>query len=396
MKTICHYTDFYYPLLGGVQAHVDTIVKNSPDYKCTVLTNKIPGSCDQLVNDKKDTLTYVSPTDRRNYPMQNKIAHKLFFPQRIISDIIRNYNKLKNIQMNEYDLLHVHGPAINMNFISIDERLGKCLFTRMTRFSTFDNQKVLTLHGLFSPYSKNSITKEYEEFLINQIDNIICVDKIIFSYVESYLNRNGCTKNIWHIPNSIDTIKFQETPFPNKAKLQVGYIGRLEGPHGIKLLLEVIKNLPSWAEMHIVVAGSDAAVMQFKAKVSEIIPVENKLNIHIRSNLKYDEVPYFYRMIDVLFNPILFEAITRASLEAMASGRPVIMTNIGDRDPIKDGRTGYLIDNSLKDALDVLTYIFENQDRNKIIGKNARKAVESNFSNEVIMRKINRIYKLLI
>jgi glycosyltransferase involved in cell wall biosynthesis len=396
MKTICHYTDFYYPLLGGVQTHVDTIVQNSLDYKCTILTNKIPGSHDQLINNEKDILTYVSPMDYRNYPMQNRVVHKLFFPQRIISDIIRNYNKLKNIQMNGYDLLHVHGPAINMNFISIDERLGRCLFTRMTRFNTFDNQKVLTLHGLFSPYSKYSITKEYEERLINQFDNIICVDKVIYSYVENYLNRSRHTKNIWHIPNSIDTIKFQETPFPNKDKLQIGYIGRLEEPHGIKLLLEVIKNLPPWAEMHIVVAGSDAAVMQFKVKVSEISPIESKLNIHIRSNLKYDEVPYFYKMIDVLFNPVLFEAITRVSLEAMASGRPVIMTNIGDRDPIKDGRTGYLIDNSLKDALDALTYIFENQNRTKTIGKNARKVVESNFSNEVIVGKINRIYKSLI
>lgn len=385
--TVAHYTDYYYPLLGGVQTHIDTIVNSMLNYNHVIITNEIPGCEIQANILKNSNIIYFPPIDRRYCPKYNLPLHRLLFPWRLIADFRRNRTKAKYLNNGDYDLLHVHGPAINMNYLGVDTRLRSCFLTKQSYFPRINKPKILTLHGLFSPYSSNPVAKEYEEYLINQFDTIICVDKSIHSFIMRYLDVYEKTKNVLFIPNSIDTHKFQLGESSNPAgPLQVGYVGRLESPHGIELLMKLIDKIPDWIDLHIVAAGDECAIDALRSRI-------HSSNIYLNSNVKYSDMPLFYRKVDVLFNPVLFEAITRVSLEAMASGRPVIMADIGDRYPVIQNKTGYLVKNDIEDVFRTLWWIYNNKDKNVSIGKNARELIELEYSNRVIMQKISAAYE---
>jgi glycosyltransferase involved in cell wall biosynthesis len=81
------------------------------------------------------------------------------------------------------------------------------------------------------------------------------------------------------------------------------------------------------------------------------------------------------------------EGVPRSTQEAMALGRPVITTdNIGCRETVIDGETGYLIPVRDVDALVTAMERFTD-DPKKIasMGKASRKLVESRFD----VRKVN-------
>lgn len=75
-------------------------------------------------------------------------------------------------------------------------------------------------------------------------DNIIFVESHIISKVKDYSNKIGQGKNVWFIPNSVDTNLFNFAPLPNEDKLKIGFIGRLTEDHGLDLLIKLIDNLP--------------------------------------------------------------------------------------------------------------------------------------------------------
>jgi glycosyltransferase involved in cell wall biosynthesis len=111
--------------------------------------------------------------------------------------------------------------------------------------------------------------------------------------------------------------------------------------------------------------------------------------------VKHENIPDFLHKIDVLFNPITDEGISIISLEAMACGRPTIMIDRGDRYPIINNKTGFLIDDKLQELLKLLEHLNDNRIIIKKTSKNARKIVENEFSNQAIIPKIKNIYESL-
>ena len=147
------------------------------------------------------------------------------------------------------------------------------------------------------------------------------------------------------------------------------------------MLLTLIDNLPDFCELHI---------------THNPIKTKNNANVHYHGTLKENEVPSFLENIDILFNPVLAEGISRITLEAMSCGRPVIMLDIGDRYPTIHGKTGYLINEEIGELISLLRHIHENRGELMKLGENARRIVENEFSNEVIIPKIKKIYEDLI
>jgi glycosyltransferase involved in cell wall biosynthesis len=78
----------------------------------------------------------------------------------------------------------------------------------------------------------------------------------------------------------------------------------------------------------------------------------------------------------------------------MASGKPVIGTKVGGlKETIVDGETGFLIQprNSKQLSFYILK-ILSDEDLRKNLGKNSRKRIEENYSNNVLMVRILKIY----
>ncbi len=90
---------------------------------------------------------------------------------------------------------------------------------------------------------------------------------------------------------------------------------------------------------------------------------------------KVDNLNEYYNMADIFVFPTKYEAFGLCLLEAMACGLPVITTNIGAGGLITNYKDGVWFDDpcSVKDIVDKIEMLIQDEQLRKSIGKEARK-----------------------
>lgn len=383
---ITQYTDRFYPILGGGETHIDEIVKNIPEYEFDILTDAVPGFPYMEQYLSNTTILRFSPSDSiLNVSGRRKLS-KILFPYRVLATWMRLKRKYAYLKKADFDVLHVHGTGISNTLLRVDGKLNKILLTKSIDFSFIKKTKILTVHTLPSNFTNNPLDRKHELRLIDMFDNIICVDKHLYTQIKEYIKEKNTDKGIYFIHNSVDTNKFCYFPLPEEDKIKVLFIGRLSNERGLSLIGDLIRNLPEFVEFHII--ASEAAMSQDKFR-----SIFDTSKIKISTNVDNNLIPECIRRSDVVLNPVEVEGISRVSLEAMSCGRLPIMIDIGDRYPVVGGKTGYLINNNVDELLSLLEYINDNRNELEQLGRNGRKIVEKEFSNDVIIPKIKKIYE---
>jgi len=161
----------------------------------------------------------------------------------------------------------------------------------------------------------------------------------------------------------------------------------------IKAMKSVIKIVPS-------------AKLLILGKGELYHPLQNlvmKLNLenHIRfytEPIPNDEMLTVYSSCDIFALPSIIEPFGRALLEALACGKPAIVTNIGGpRDIIVDGKTGFLVQpGAIKRLAARLIYVLTHHDLAEELGVNARRRVKEEYNWQIIAEKYEKVYSQLL
>jgi len=385
---IIQWIDKFNPPLGGGPTSVLALINGMQDVKFEVVANAV--YCHPLIEKYSGSAIISSflPYDITGHPKYKGIYKALLLPYKTLSEYIRFKNKKKYLEKADYDILHVNGPEINYGFTTFDRLLHNPFFQKITNFKFVNKPKILTLHGTPSLETNNPADFYNEKRMIEMFDNIICVEGYIYEYVKKYAESKNA-KNVWFIPNFVDANKFKYTLPTYNEKLKVLFIGRLDPTRGLDLLYGLIKNLPEYIELQII--GSGASI-----KINELDSlIDNKTNIKFYPNIQNELIPKYIENADIILNPVKVEGISRSSLESLSCGRPVIMLDKGNRYPTIHGKTGYLIKEDINELLSLLEYINDNRSELEKLGRNARKIVEEQFSTDVIIPKIKKIYENL-
>ncbi len=106
------------------------------------------------------------------------------------------------------------------------------------------------------------------------------------------------------------------------------------------------------------------------------------------------DVPDIMRGLDCFVLPSLAEGISNTILEAMASGLPVIATNVGGSgELVEDGKTGTLVPAGDVEALaDEMVALARQRDKAKAMGRAGRSVVEQKFSMAAMVRQYRELY----
>jgi glycosyltransferase involved in cell wall biosynthesis len=385
MTLIGQYYDGYYKASGGVETYITDITKNL-EYEFEILTDAIQGYPLLEKLSKSVTIKRFKPNNYALMPYKTLQTKKILFPYRVLTDILRMKNKHKYLKEVTYDLVHFHGSGVGGALTRLSYMMNSLkLIENSTDFS-YVEPKLLTVHGLSCLMTDDPLVKEQEMNFIKQFENIICVDERLYTFLKGNL---GDGVRLWRVPNSVDTKRFNFTPLSMGEKLKVGFIGRLEKSRGISLLYDLVNNSPSYVDIHIFGAGNSRDIKKFKSQV-------DITKIHFETNINYEEIHEVYRKFDVLLNPVIAEGISRVTLEAMSSGRPVIMLNKGNRYPVINEKSGYLINYNINELLRLLQYLHENEDEMIKVAKNAREKVERVYDSKVVIPKIGLIYEEII
>ena len=111
-----------------------------------------------------------------------------------------------------------------------------------------------------------------------------------------------------------------------------------------------------------------------------------------------DDVPELLRSMDVFVLPSLAEGICNTVLEAMASGLPVVATNVGGNpELVIDGETGVLVPAADSTALaDGIASVISDQGRMRAWGEQGRQRVQREFSLDAMVGRYGDVYERLL
>lgn len=187
------------------------------------------------------------------------------------------------------------------------------------------------------------------------------------------------------IPNGVDIHLFHPPEKDEKSSTKsekgvcLGYLGRLSPEKNVINMIKAVKAL-DLDTISLKIAGAGPLYAKVKRMEDDRIKVLGYVN----------DAPSFYRSIDVFLLPSKLEAQPIALLEAMASGLPVIATDVGDNKHFVRGN-GILCGTSVKEIGAALKEMLR-ADREKM-GSESRKIVERDYTWDKIAARTLEVYK---
>lgn len=263
---------------------------------------------------------------------------------------------------------------------------------------------ILTQHGykkplnriLWPPYWLSE--KTVGRCVMNHADRVIALT----SDVKQYLVRNNVVESkVEVITTGVSTELY--SPSAESILPQYGvtdgdkivlFVGRLVGNKGVSYLLKsFVKVKEAVARAKLVIVGRGELEEDLK-KLAADLTIEG--SVLFLGNLPQRIMPQIYTGADVFVLPTIYkEPFGIAAVEALASGVPVIASNIdGLKIIVKDGEVGYLVPPADVDAIaNRITRVLTDKNLRENLGQNARRRAVKEFSWTAKAKKITEIYE---
>lgn len=262
-----------------------------------------------------------------NVPIPRKIT--------AIKEMIFSYKKIKEIcSENNYNILHCHSPIggvlARLAFKDFRKKGGKLIYTA---------------HGFHffkgAPIKNWIIFYPIEKFCSKYTDCLITINK------EDYKRAKGFkAKEVKYVPGiGIDIEKIKDIKrdrkilkeFNIKKEVVLVSVGELSSRKNHKVILKALEKVKG--DFKYIICGQGA-------KKEELIKLSKELNLQEKVEfLGYrQDVKEILKASDIFCFPSKQEGLPVALMEAMASGLPVICSDIrGNKDLIEDKKGGYLL-----------------------------------------------------
>lgn len=187
-------------------------------------------------------------------------------------------------------------------------------------------------------------------------------------------------RRVYYCPNGVDTEKFKPGLIPDNPKFTVGWMGQpTTGGFGEKYSREGVK---VWD-----LKGYELVLRPLMQEMGD--KVAWKLCLNTPADAKsYDEIPPWYSDVDVFLCTSLYEGTPLPVLEAAASGKPIISTDVGIVPEILDPqfvipppKNKHWVPETVKRLRDALLSMRDmGKERRNAIGTDNRRTVTSKFT----------------
>lgn len=385
---IAQITYLYHPALGGVENHVRNLSEYlvQRGHQVDVLTSdflslrldKRIKNAEEIVNGVRIKRFSAQPAKGKNF-----FAQKLTFGPLTPTLLKENY-----------DIFHCHSvPSKHFDqaFSVANEKKKKIFVT--PHFSPDDLQKTF----------KTKLTPWYWRFClspklkrVNQLFAVSPSEKEAFTKLVSIPS-----EKITVVPNGvnlkeIDRIGLSEVnrlrDRLNPDKKTILFVGRITPVKGVDILIDAVSKIGD-IDLQLLIIGPVEDRRYFQLLQQQIKDKGLEEVVKFRPASRPEALAAFY-ICDVFVLPTRGEVFGIVLAEAMAYKKPVIGTNIGGLpDLIKDGQNGLLfeLENS-SDLASKIVYLLTHTEEASKIGRRAREVVESEYSWETNVVRVEEIY----
>lgn len=186
--------------------------------------------------------------------------------------------------------------------------------------------------------------------------------------------------------------------------LRILFLGRLEQRKGIETMAAafpgILAQCPG-ATLTLVgndtpnILGYSSGYQYLAGKFAEIGCINA---VRFVGNLPLVDLPEIFHSHDVVWVPSLYDNFPLICLEAMACGKPVVVSNAGGLpEMVQDGETGLVFEKGNPDELVRQTMLLcSSPELRRALGKRARMYCETNCSDDAIYEKNMELYEYAI
>ena len=299
------------------------------------------------------------------------------------------------------DIIHVHLTSIGLIVSILNRRLrGKTVYTCHLGEWELSGRKLSLferVHLFLDPYLMRRVRKVIalndsakERFVFKSRIN---ADKIVVVH-------NGVDTDFF-MPDA-ESAASTRKKYGLAGKLAVLFVGRMARIKGVEHLLKATNTLVNefgYRSLVFVLVGPftfDATEKPINKEemLGYIKHHQLYANIVLTGSLPLQEVRDLYAASDIFVLPSLAEGDPLVTLEAMASGKPVIGTKVGGiPHHIRDEWNGFLIDPANEQQLaGKIKYLIDNLEELKRMGANSRKYAVEEFDWSKVAEKLEQVY----
>ncbi|ABL00069.1 glycosyltransferase [Pelobacter propionicus] len=256
---------------------------------------------------------------------------------------------------------------------------------------------VYTEHGRFYPERKSWKRTLFNPLLALGVDHLVSISRATAQAMASY--DNFPLRRIRVIHNGIDTTRLNP-PVDKAAKRRelglcptcriIGTAARLNSIKNIDMMLRVLKLVVEKVpDTCLVIAGQGEEEQRLKALAVELGIADSVKFIGLRFDL-----PEVYQLYDVFLLTSFSEGISVTLLEAMASGVPAVVTDVGgNREVVVEGETGFMVAVDDDGAMGArVVRMLADTSSSPAVGDRARERVAAAFSVAGMMNNYTELY----
>lgn len=221
---------------------------------------------------------------------------------------------------------------------------------------------------------------------------------------------------VTYIPNGVDVDRFDSNHNQDTRCLRLGGVSirfpedrcvvicarRFVNKNGLHVYLNALESMTNdtLSKCVLLFAGNQSnGKSSYEREIKErIIKLSQRTDCQILGPVPNDNMPDLYRIADISVLPSLVEATSITGLESMASGIPIVGTNVGGiPEIVEDEVTGLLCkpNDANKLAKNLETLIHHPSMRQRL-GTSARKVAESKFAWPIIAAQFLKVYESAI
>lgn len=318
------------------------------------------------------------------------IKHQIDFARSPYSkQTIIAYKQLKELMLkNRFDLVHCHTP------------MGGAL-TRLAAKSTRTEPVIYSAHGFHfykgAPFRNFLIYRTIEKIFAHYTDILITTNEEDYQAAKNFkMKKNG---KIYLVPGvGIEVDQFRNLDvdknslrkklnIPDDAMILLS-VGELIKRKNHETVIRAIKEIKR-SDIIYLICGQGELDDHLK-KVTKELSLENQIRF-----LGYQVASPYYHIVDVFIHPSYQEGLSKALMEAMAVGLPIICSKIRGNIDIVDINGGILVDTeNIEEYKNAILNLSESTElRHRMSNYNLKKILY--FDVSIINKKMEKIYQTI-
>jgi len=380
---IAFFTNCYKPLVNGVVTSISSLKEayERKGHEVYIFAPRVENYIDQ----EKNVFRYrsVNLISKVNYPLPIPLSFRA-------KKVIVEFNP---------DIIHFHHPfLLSSSAIMYAKKLGI--------------PKILTIHTQYEQYAyyiyliPERVTQEAIKMIISNLayktDCITTPSASMKELIEGY----GIKNRIEVIPNAIHLISFREDDELKRTEIKKKYhlkeddkiilfVGRIASEKSIDKIIKALAIVKrrSIGKEKLLIVGNGPAMDELK-QLTRTLKLEEE--VIFAGTVSYEEIQHYYKMAYVFTITSTTETFGIVTIEALASGVPVLAIKApGAVDILTDGLDGLLVDNDTRKFADALEKIIRKPELRGKLSKGALKTSEK-YSIDTISERMLNLYREVI